>query len=67
MCARWTFAASFAIATPIASASRCSPPGKIDIKPLITHRFKFDSQENLIAGFEMARTGKDAIKVMFEL
>jgi L-iditol 2-dehydrogenase len=41
--------------------------GNIDIKPLITHRFKFDSQENLIAGFEMARTGKDAIKVMFSL
>jgi len=38
--------------------------GKVDIKELITHRFKLDEVEE---AFEMARTGKDAIKVMFEL
>ena len=34
---------------------------------MITHRFDCDTQERLIEGFETARSGKDAIKVMFKL
>lgn len=42
--------------------------GRVDIKPLITHRFGF-SQEDVLEGFDVAsrpdQTG--AIKVMFDL
>lgn len=40
--------------------------GKIDVKPLITHRFGF-SQEDVEAAFEVSARGRDAIKVMFNL
>ena len=40
--------------------------GKIDVKPLITHRFGF-SQEELVEAFEVGARGGDAIKVMFNL
>ncbi|KAL6004617.1 hypothetical protein ACLOJK_005172 [Asimina triloba] len=40
--------------------------GKIDVKPLITHRFGF-SQKEVEEGFETSAHGNDAIKVMFNL
>lgn len=40
--------------------------GKIDVKPLITHRFGF-SQEEVEAAFEASASGGNAIKVMFNL
>ncbi|CAM0911752.1 unnamed protein product [Alopecurus aequalis] len=40
--------------------------GKIDVKPLITHRFGF-SQGELEEAFEVSARGRDAIKVMFNL
>ncbi|KDP22338.1 hypothetical protein JCGZ_26169 [Jatropha curcas] len=40
--------------------------GKIDVKPLITHRFSF-SQEEVEEAFETSARGGDAIKVMFKL
>ncbi|XP_073106207.1 sorbitol dehydrogenase [Elaeis guineensis] len=40
--------------------------GKIDVKPLITHRFGF-SQEEVEEAFEVSARGRDAIKVMFNL
>ncbi|CAI0547023.1 unnamed protein product [Linum tenue] len=40
--------------------------GKIDVKPLITHRFKF-TQEGVDAAFETSARGGNAIKVMFNL
>lgn len=40
--------------------------GKIDVKPLITHRFGF-SQEEVEEAFEVSARGGDAIKVMFNL
>ncbi|KAJ4825672.1 hypothetical protein Tsubulata_051392 [Turnera subulata] len=40
--------------------------GKIDIKPLITHRFGF-SQEEVEEAFETSARGGNAIKVMFNL
>ncbi|EEC83981.1 hypothetical protein OsI_30128 [Oryza sativa Indica Group] len=40
--------------------------GKIDVKPLITHRFGF-SQEDVEEAFEVSARGRDAIKVMFNL
>lgn len=40
--------------------------GKIDVKPLITHRFRF-SQEEVVAAFETSARGGSAIKVMFNL
>lgn len=39
---------------------------KIDVNPLITHRFGF-SQKEIEAAFEMSAKGGDAIKVMFNL
>ena len=43
--------------------------GKIDVKPMITHRFGFTGRDEVIAGFECeanaART--KSIKVMFNL
>jgi L-iditol 2-dehydrogenase len=42
--------------------------GKVDVKPLVTHRFPGLDAAGLAEGFETARTGKgDAIKVMFTL
>jgi L-iditol 2-dehydrogenase len=42
--------------------------GKLDdVRKLITHRFALNNTADLLAGFEMARTGRDAIKVMFDL
>lgn len=44
--------------------------GLVNVVPLITHRFSLEtwSHDNLIDGFETARTGRDgAIKVMFSL
>ncbi|CAH9094674.1 unnamed protein product [Cuscuta europaea] len=40
--------------------------GKIDVKPLVTHRFKF-SQEDLEEAFATSARGGNAIKVMFNL
>ncbi|XP_065870531.1 L-idonate 5-dehydrogenase-like [Euphorbia lathyris] len=40
--------------------------GKIDVKPLITHRYKF-SQEEVEEAFETSANGGNAIKVMFNL
>lgn len=40
--------------------------GKIDVKPLITHRFGF-SQEEVERAFETSAGGSSAIKVMFNL
>ncbi|KAF5193932.1 L-threonine 3-dehydrogenase [Thalictrum thalictroides] len=41
-------------------------PGKIDVKPLITHRFGF-SQDEVEKAFETSAKGSDAIKVMLNL
>ncbi|KAF8758181.1 hypothetical protein HU200_010703 [Digitaria exilis] len=40
--------------------------GKVDVKPLITHRFGF-SQREVEEAFEVSARGSDAIKVMFNL
>ncbi|KAJ3690659.1 hypothetical protein LUZ61_019823 [Rhynchospora tenuis] len=40
--------------------------GKIDVKPLITHRYGF-SQKEVEEAFEVSARGGDAIKVMFNL
>lgn len=40
--------------------------GKIDVKPLITHRFGF-SQKEVEEAFETSASGSTAIKVMFNL
>eukprot|EP00249_Psilotum_nudum_P012785 c23982_g1_i1 orf=113-1276(+) len=40
--------------------------GKIDVRPLITHRFGF-SEEEVNAAFKMSASGGNAIKVMFTL
>lgn len=40
--------------------------GKIDVKPLITHRFGF-SQKEIEEAFEISARGGSAIKVMFNL
>ncbi|XP_072967929.1 sorbitol dehydrogenase [Typha angustifolia] len=40
--------------------------GKIDVKPLITHRFGF-SQKEVEEAFEVSARGGDAIKVMFNI
>ncbi|KAL3517473.1 hypothetical protein ACH5RR_020062 [Cinchona calisaya] len=40
--------------------------GKIDVKPLITHRFEF-SEKEVIDAFETSARGGNAIKVMFNL
>lgn len=40
--------------------------GKVDVKPLITHRFGF-SQREVEEAFEVSARGRDAIKVMFNL
>ncbi|CAN0902667.1 L-idonate 5-dehydrogenase [Linum grandiflorum] len=40
--------------------------GKIDVKPLITHRFKF-TQEDIDSAFKTSAGGGNAIKVMFNL
>ncbi|OMO85981.1 Alcohol dehydrogenase superfamily, zinc-type [Corchorus capsularis] len=40
--------------------------GKIDVKPLITHRFGF-SQKDIEAAFQTSAGGGNAIKVMFNL
>lgn len=40
--------------------------GKIDVKPLITHRFSF-SQKGIEEAFETSARGGNAIKVMFNL
>eukprot|EP00850_Spirogloea_muscicola_P022432 SM000294S10824 [mRNA] locus=s294:7332:8944:- [translate_table: standard] len=39
---------------------------KVDVKPLITHRFKF-TQESILEGFKTSAQGGNAIKVMFNL
>lgn len=43
--------------------------GKIDVKPMITHRFGFSGRDEVIAGFECAADAAKtkAIKVMFNL
>jgi len=42
--------------------------GKVNVKPLITHRFPGLDQDSVIKGFTMAKEGKDnAIKIMFSL
>ena len=40
--------------------------GKVDVKPLITHRFGF-SQQEVEKAFEVSACGREAIKVMFNL
>lgn len=40
--------------------------GKIDVKPLITHRFGF-TQKEMEDAFEISAQGGNAIKVMFNL
>lgn len=40
--------------------------GKIDVKPLITHRYGF-SQKEVEEAFETSARGGNAIKVMFNL
>eukprot|EP00897_Mesotaenium_endlicherianum_P003432 jgi/Mesen1/3116/ME000184S02183 len=39
---------------------------RVDVKPLITHRFGF-SQEEVVKAFDVSAQGGDAIKVMFNL
>ncbi|GBG79680.1 hypothetical protein CBR_g29945 [Chara braunii] len=39
---------------------------RVDVKPLITHRFRF-TKEDLVEAFETSARGDDAIKVMFNL
>jgi len=39
---------------------------KVDVKPLITHRFRF-TQADVTKGFEVSAKGGNAIKVMFNL
>ena len=43
--------------------------GKIDVKPMITHRFGFNGRDEVIAGFECAANAAKtkSIKVMFNL
>lgn len=42
--------------------------GKVNVKPLITHRFPGLDQDSVVKGFMMAKEGKDnAIKIMFSL
>ena len=43
--------------------------GRIDVKPMITHRFGFTGRDDVIAGFECAADAAKtkAIKVMFNL
>ncbi len=43
--------------------------GRIDVKPMITHRFGFSGRDEVIAGFECAADAArtKAIKVMFNL
>ena len=43
--------------------------GRVDLKPMITHRFGFSSAEEVVAGFECAANANKtkAIKVMFQL
>ena len=43
--------------------------GRINVKPMITHRFGFSGREEVIAGFECAADAArtKAIKVMFNL
>lgn len=43
--------------------------GRIDVKPMITHRFGFSGREEVIAGFECAADAArtKAIKIMFNL
>lgn len=40
--------------------------GKIDVKPLITHRFSF-TQQDVEKAFETSARGGNAIKVLFNL
>jgi L-iditol 2-dehydrogenase len=40
--------------------------GKVDVRPLITHRFGF-SQQEVEKAFEVSARGREAIKVMFNL
>ena len=40
--------------------------GKVDVRPLITHRFGF-SQREVEEAFEVSARGREAIKVMFNL
>ena len=40
--------------------------GRVDVKPLITHRYKF-SEQDIKDAFEMSAHGGNAIKVMFNL
>ena len=43
--------------------------GVVDLKPMLTHRYDFNNEEDVIAGFECAaNAGKTkSIKVMFNL
>lgn len=40
--------------------------GRVDVKPLITNRYKFTEQD-IKDAFEMSANGGNAIKVMFNL
>jgi L-iditol 2-dehydrogenase len=40
--------------------------GRINVKPLITHRFGFN-QKDVVDAFETSAKGGSAIKVMFNL
>lgn len=59
----------YCIAMQYPTAIEMLQEGRIDVKPMITHRFGFSGRDEVIAGFECAANAAKtkAIKVMFNL